>query len=66
MIRYDFDVVSDPLPAKPIVPPAAEAQAVRERRNGTSKSAPGKAGEAGPLRMSRLADSRLGRADAEP
>ena len=47
MIRYDFDVVSDPLPAKPIVPPAAEAQAVRQRREGTSKSGPGKAGASG-------------------
>jgi hypothetical protein len=47
MIRYDFDVVSDPLLAKPIVPPAAEAQAARERREGTSKSAPGKAGASG-------------------
>ena len=32
MIRFDFDVVSDPLPPKPIRPPAAEAQAAAERR----------------------------------
>jgi len=38
MIRFDFDVVSDPLPPKPIRPPAAEAQASAERRQ--SESAP--------------------------
>jgi hypothetical protein len=34
MIRFDFDVVSDPLPPKPIRPPAAEVQAAAERRQG--------------------------------
>ena len=34
MIRFDFDVVSDPLPPKPIRPPAAEVQAATERRQG--------------------------------
>jgi hypothetical protein len=34
MIRYDFDVVSDPLPPKPIAPPAAATQPGRKRREG--------------------------------
>lgn len=34
MIRFDFDVVSDPLPPKPIRPPAAQVQAATERRQG--------------------------------
>jgi hypothetical protein len=37
MIRFDFDVVSDPLPPKPIRPPAADAQAGAERRRGESE-----------------------------
>jgi hypothetical protein len=31
MIRFDFDVVSDPLPVKPIAPPPAEVPAARKR-----------------------------------
>lgn len=27
MIRYDFDVISDPLPPKPVRPPQAAAEA---------------------------------------
>jgi hypothetical protein len=34
MIRFDFDVVSDPLPPKPIRPPAADVAAATERRQG--------------------------------
>jgi hypothetical protein len=34
MIRFDFDVVSDPLPPKPIRPPAADVAAAAERRRG--------------------------------
>jgi hypothetical protein len=37
MIRFDFDVVSDPLPPKPIRPPAAGAQAGVERRRDESE-----------------------------
>jgi len=40
MIRFDFDVVSDPLPPKPIRPPAADAQAGVERRRGESEVSP--------------------------
>jgi hypothetical protein len=41
MIRFDFDVVSDPLPLKPIKPPAADPQADRERRSSESRPASG-------------------------
>jgi hypothetical protein len=37
MIRFDFDVVSDPLPPKPIRPPAAEVQSATERRQGENQ-----------------------------
>ena len=40
MIRFDFDVISDPLPPKPIRPPAAETQAAAERRRGESEAPP--------------------------
>ena len=40
MIRFDFDVVSDPLPPKPIRPPAAGAQAGVERRQGEGQIPP--------------------------
>ena len=40
MIRFDFDVVSDPLPPKPIRPPAGEAQAAAERRRGEGGPSP--------------------------
>lgn len=40
MIRFDFDVVSDPLPPKPIRPPAGEAQAAAERRRGEGERSP--------------------------
>ena len=40
MIRFDFDVVSDPLPPKPIRPPAADAATAAERRQSESEAAP--------------------------
>jgi hypothetical protein len=40
MIRFDFDVVSDPLPPKPIRPPAADMTADAERRQGEGEIAP--------------------------
>jgi hypothetical protein len=40
MIRFDFDVVSDPLPPKPIRPPAAKAQPAAERRRGEGEIPP--------------------------
>jgi hypothetical protein len=40
MIRFDFDVVSDPLPPKPIRPPAADAATVAERRQGEGRIPP--------------------------
>jgi hypothetical protein len=33
MIRFDFDVVSDPLPPKPIRPPAADMAATERRQS---------------------------------
>lgn len=41
MIRFDFDVVSDPRPPKPIRPPAAEAAAAAERRQSEGEVTPG-------------------------
>jgi hypothetical protein len=40
MIRFDFDVVSDPLPPKPIRPPAGDAATAAERRQGESEIPP--------------------------
>ena len=40
MIRFDFDVVSDPLPPKPIRPPAADAATAAERRQGEGRIPP--------------------------
>jgi hypothetical protein len=40
MIRFDFDVVSDPLPPKPIRPPAADMAIAAERRQSEGQILP--------------------------
>jgi hypothetical protein len=40
MIRFDFDVVSDPVPAKPVAPRPAEVPAARKRGEGDGEPQP--------------------------
>jgi hypothetical protein len=49
MIRFDFDVVSDPVPAKPVAPRPSEEPAARKREEGDCEPQPA----AKPPRMAR-------------